>query len=279
MTTIRATDVAAILGDDPYNSPHDVWCRIKNGRENSQSHAARTKWGSRLEAAVLEEYADNNGMSLIFPKDAQKSIIVGRADALHGSTIVEAKVTVSYAHRTWDGLVPVRYWLQVQAYMWLYNCDAAVLCVYCRDNDKYYEYAIPREDISDAIRRIEEWHAMYILGDAIPPNELPLRSDAGTQLHATPELADLVATWHRLAREEKERANEIDLIKEQVKEFMGANEELWCDGVPAVTWRSSTRTSFDATAFKKASPAEHAKFVKTTATRTMLLLSRKKGEF
>lgn len=279
MTTIRATDVAAILCDDPYNSQYDVWCRIKNGRENSQSHATRTKWGSRLETAVLNEYADNNGMSLIFPKDAQKSIIVGRADALHDSTVVEAKVTVSYAHRTWDNILPPRYWWQVQVYMWLYDCDTAVLCVYCRDNDKYIEYTIQRADISDAIRRIEEWHERYIVGSEEPPNDVPAPSDIGSQLHASPMIADLVATWRRLAREAKDCERQIEAIKKDVQSVMGTNEELWCDGAPAVTWRSSTRTSFDATAFKNAAPEEHAKYLKTAPTRTMLLVSNKKGEF
>src|SRR5690606_22193177 len=154
-----------------------------------------------------------------------KGIITGRADALHGSHIIEAKVTVSYAHRTGGGELPARYWWQVQMYMYLYDCSAATVCVYCRDNDAYIEYDVARyADIEKELQKIESWYQTYVVANVPPPHDAPVISDSGSQVHATPDLADLVAEWRRIDSEERDNKNRLEEIKKQVQEAMQETE-------------------------------------------------------
>lgn len=61
---IGGSDIAAILGLDPYRGPFDVWCE-KSGRAAPTVDNRFTKWGNRLEAVIADEYQERNRVALM----------------------------------------------------------------------------------------------------------------------------------------------------------------------------------------------------------------------
>jgi putative phage-type endonuclease len=61
---IGGSDIAALLGLDPYRGPWDVWAS-KTGRAEPTPETRFTRWGNRLEAVIADEYAERFGVSLL----------------------------------------------------------------------------------------------------------------------------------------------------------------------------------------------------------------------
>ena len=56
--------------------------------------------------------------------------------------------------------------------------------------------------------------------------------------------------------------------------LLGDAEYGSIDGVQVITWKNSSRTSFDAKQFENEHPALHAKFKKTSTFRTMRIIAK-----
>ena len=65
-TGISASEVAAIVGLDPYRSPIDVWLD-KTGRAQPFAGNDRTKWGNLLEPQIRADYAERRGLRVEVP--------------------------------------------------------------------------------------------------------------------------------------------------------------------------------------------------------------------
>lgn len=60
---IGGSDVAALLGLDPYRTAWDVWAE-KTGRAEPSPENRFTRWGNRLEAVIADEYRERLGVAL-----------------------------------------------------------------------------------------------------------------------------------------------------------------------------------------------------------------------
>ena len=63
---ISASEVAAIVGLDPYRSPIDVWLD-KTNRTQPFVGNLRTKWGHALEPLIRDDYAERRGLRVEVP--------------------------------------------------------------------------------------------------------------------------------------------------------------------------------------------------------------------
>jgi predicted phage-related endonuclease len=74
------------------------------------------------------------------------------------------------------------------------------------------------------------------------------------------------------------RKRKLPLVEEQIKGeiamLLGDAEYGSVDGTQVVTWKNSTRTSFDAKQFEAEHPALYAKFKKTSKFRTMRITAK-----
>src|SRR5574343_86716 len=61
---LGGSDMAAVLGLDPYRGPFDVWAE-KTGRAQPMASNRFTRWGNILEGVIASEYAERNGVALI----------------------------------------------------------------------------------------------------------------------------------------------------------------------------------------------------------------------
>jgi putative phage-type endonuclease len=93
-TGIGGSDIAAVLGCDPYRSPWNVWCE-KTGRAPPQEENAFTRWGTRLEHAIADDYQERHPEVAVRPsptlRHPQRIWHIATPDRLCFEMLEEAK--------------------------------------------------------------------------------------------------------------------------------------------------------------------------------------------
>jgi hypothetical protein len=173
--TIGASDIAGILGLSPWQTPAQVWARMRGLTPPSESNAMRR--GQTLELGILIEYAERNDLSFYprwwpnerhirrqtaphrpglyrgppYSDDGKTRIhhptvdwMTCRPDAYEIETwrgitrLVEVKTTRSFADwQTADGtpILPPAYFVQVQWQMMVTNVNETVVEAFCTMDD------------------------------------------------------------------------------------------------------------------------------------------------
>jgi hypothetical protein len=87
-TGIGASEVAAVLGLSPYESPLDVYCR-KLGLVPEKAETEAMRWGLRLEPLLAAEYAERTGYPLVatqvFLRHPDKPFLLATLDGVRAS--------------------------------------------------------------------------------------------------------------------------------------------------------------------------------------------------
>ncbi len=180
---IGSSDVAAILGLDPYKTAMDVWLE-KTGRVDSFAGNEATERGNILEPAILAYAAKELVLTLIPDQEfvSDCGCILAHTDGVTAdqSQLVEAKSAVSddeYGEPGTDA-IPSRHFVQIHTQM-LAIGDAcrlgtlAVLLPGFRTFD-FRLYPIPRnDDLCKTIQaEIKGFWEGHVLADVPPPNVL-----------------------------------------------------------------------------------------------------------
>lgn len=241
---IGGSDIAAILGLSKWRTPRDVW-KDKTGRGQDRSSDAM-EWGKRLEAAVLEKFADNHGTVERFPllpaMHRHKGVPIAFA-SLDGmlrlpdgtGQPVDAKTT----RVEWDS-VPGDYWMQVQWQMGVSGTSDGWLAV-LRSGRDYSEIPIAYDQrvFEDALEYAQMWWRDYVLTDTPPP--VTVNDDLQSAFQPDPALAvDLPAdVWepYLAARRDYLAAKEwLDAVENDVKLLVGDATKVRVDGQRVATW-------------------------------------------
>ena len=285
---IGGSEVAAILGISPWQSPADVWAR-KRGLIPEQEDNLRFKIGRLFEAPIAQIYADQEGVKLLtvdglYHHPDPSIPLVGTPDRLivgkrKGLEITTADPAVAH---TWGeagtGDVPLYYAAQVATYMAILNYDEFDIAVLFGTSDfRIYRMHRDIELENIIIERARNFWNTYIVGDEEPPpdeskaytnyvakkypsNQLPM-------VQATEEQAALVEALFNVDAGAKDVAKKLDLMKNMVKAQIGESEGL---DTPygKVTWKKtkdSEKVEWEALAGKlmeKKKPAQCAELVK-----------------
>ena len=130
---IGGSDIASLMGVNPYDSPIDVYnakLGIKKNIENDAIH-----FGNVLEESVLREFSRRYGYSLIKKQTKYHKkypYFAANVDSCIKGTniIVEAKTTSEYNHKKWkkSESIPIQYLYQLQWYMLLYDAPYCYIC-------------------------------------------------------------------------------------------------------------------------------------------------------
>jgi putative phage-type endonuclease len=253
-TGIGASEIASIVGLNPWRSAHDVWL-IKRGLVTEQGNV-RTRMGQRVEACVLEEYTAETGAKLTFPgtvRHPDNEWMLCTPDGyVDGQRVVEVKCVGWRSAGHWgddEDAIPDYYRPQCEWQMavmgvaechlaaWIGGSDFRIYTV--RRNETlasalieagrafWFDRVIggepPAVDGSDGARRM--------LAELYPRSTKPL-------LKATPEhdeLADLLARA-RVAYDEAEASKKA--AENRLIEAIGD-----ADGIGGNGWKVTYRTS------------------------------------
>lgn len=203
--SIGASDVPAILGLSPWQTPSAVWARLKGLTQSEPSNATRR--GHTLELGILMEYADRHGLKAYRWQTSHRHLHrlrppyrVGlyrgpgidegrimhpfytwagcRPDAIvledNGDKhLVEVKTTRSF--RDWEdkdgnAILPPHYVVQVQWQMLVTNTKQTDLEAFCTFDDSRRTYSVQYdvELASRILQLVQAWRARHIIGDELP---------------------------------------------------------------------------------------------------------------
>lgn len=173
--------IAAALGLSPWTSPFTLFHQMRGNLPES-TESAPMEWGTRLEGAVVQKYADNHPNIKLNRKagvwqSIEHPFLVASPDGLitapgapsprRPNGILEAKT--SQYDDEWDNGPPVWYICQVRLYLLIFGFESADVAVLFHGND-YREYTVGRDETDEAlmIKAAEEFLAK-VAADEAPP--------------------------------------------------------------------------------------------------------------
>jgi putative phage-type endonuclease len=260
---IGASDAAAAVGLNPYQSPLELWM-IKTGRDGDMpkvdpnDESSPMYWGNILEPIVAQHYSRRTGNkvrkinSVLQHPDPDKHWMLANLDyTVVGSDevqILECKTAGEFGSRLWRDGVPEYVQCQVQHQLAVTGKAVADVCVLiCGQEIRIHRIERDDELIAKLIELERQfWH--YVETDTPPPADgsesagKSLRylypQDSGDVLDLTnePYLCQ-VFTDLLVAREDLSRAEQIEAERKQtIQQRMGeASKVIFPKAV--VTWK------------------------------------------
>lgn len=185
-TGIGASEVAAVLGLDPYRDALDVWL-VKTGRKPGFKGNANTQRGQMLEGPVLDLYHKATGEVFFRPNHgapadhadagfhrAENGIQICNLDAWTENSVIEVKVSDAPGWGL-DGTddVPDAYMLQVQQQMWCSKREHGTIVRYSPERDDLMIHPIHADSelqVEMEAGVLHFWET-YIKADSPPPSD------------------------------------------------------------------------------------------------------------
>lgn len=173
---IGGSDVAAILGLSPWNTPFSVWAK-KTGRvpvegeENEFMH-----WGTIMEPILAREFEQVTGKKVrrqnktfYVPEHPFLRANIDR-DVIGEDGILEIKTATEYKSSEWaDDNVPVPYQLQVQHYMYVLDRPYCYFAYLVGGHSFGYKRVERDQDAIDIIEpQLIAWWQKHVVED-VPP--------------------------------------------------------------------------------------------------------------
>lgn len=146
---IGGSDAAGVLGISPWVSRLGVW-EEKVGLRPPNVPTERMLWGTRLEEAVAQGYAEDFGVKVRkvgFRRHGFHPFVIGHPDRSLGSEGMEIK-TLDHLTPEWgeegSDVIPAHYWAQVQHYSYLMGWEVVRVAVLVRGNE-LHSYTVPAD--------------------------------------------------------------------------------------------------------------------------------------
>lgn len=291
---IGSSEVATILGLNPWETPYQLW-RRKKGLDAPKDETFAMKAGHYLEDAVSQFWADATGREVIKSSAGDWLIVNSERDFLRASPdrtfwipglpksnenkgILECKTTQMPIDA--DDL-PKHWFCQVQYLLGVSELTQGSLAWLCSGREFGYKDIAFVQDFYDwMIEEVERFWVDNILGDIEPAATSVAdvvtkyaRHTEGKIIEASDEM---LAAYTRLkkVREEIARAEaEKEELEAKIKIGFGDAEAISCGGQTLATWKVSRDSAkFDSKAFCQAHPDLAQEFTKTIpGTRRFIL--------
>ncbi|HEY6014923.1 MAG TPA: YqaJ viral recombinase family protein, partial [Candidatus Limnocylindrales bacterium] len=272
-TGIGASEVAALFGVSPWQSPWEVWA-LKTGRLQPPPENEAMMRGRILEDGVADLWVAT------LPKDKPvrlrrqglmrhraHSWMLATVDRLsvcqEGRCVVEIKTGTDLSD--WDGdETPVAYQLQTQQQLAVTGRDHAHLVV-LGPRFQLLERTIPRDDelIADMVEHLGGWWQRHVVED-LEPDATARAADALARLYGNPDpdavidlptdLVDAPDRIRKLTDEAKALEAQADELRARIKQAAGNASIIRALGQTVATWKPSKRIAGVNAAWRKANP-------------------------
>jgi predicted phage-related endonuclease len=273
---VSASDCAAVHGEHRFKSMAQLAIDLLDTADPVPSvpNAAMER-GNKLEPVLLHWASEELGQQVKSPDRLfGYGRLVATLDGLTvGGDIVECKTTV----RRFDGRLP-RYWHWQGVQQALCHGGNRVLWVVL-DGDlnlTMTEQFVTQDDMLDHLRAVDRFLAAIDMG-MLPAEAVPTVEDIA-RLNPEPSpvpaelpesAAELFDWYHTVDAQAKQAKEELEKCKGEIAALLGASEVGLLGGREAVSWKMSSRRSFDSARFEAEHPELAAQFMKTTKFRTM----------
>lgn len=279
---IGSSEVATILGLNPYESRHALWLR-KTGQAPAKEENFFMKAGHYLEDAVSRFFEDESGYKVIKSSAAEDIYVHPEYEWARVSPdrtfwlsetrndekgILECKTT----QREIDPENIPPYWFtQLQYQLGVMGRKKGALAWLSAGRVfDYREIDFVPDYFNWIMEEVEKFYTENILGGVEP--ELTTVADVlakypttqpGTFVEAPDEIANLIADLKEKKAAKGVLEEEIGEIEEKIKVTIGEAEALNYQGIVLATWKTAKSSNkFDDKAFKADNPELYAKYVK-----------------
>lgn len=295
---IGSSEVATIMGVNPYETPYQLW-RRKKGLDGPKEENFFMRAGHYLENAVACFYADETGVEII-KRSAEDFLIVNdsrdylrvspdrtfwlpnMAHSNDNKGILECKTTQMSIDAD---SIPQSWFCQLQYQLGTAEMNQGALAWLTQGREfGYQNYDFDPDFFAFMLEECDRFWTDYIIGDAEPESasveDIMLRSPrsaAGKSLEATEDISDLVVKLLEAKDAESKASELVYELTEKLKLFMGDAESLTYRGITLATWKSGKDSSkFDAAKYAADHPELVKSYMKTAPGQRRFLLKTKK---
>lgn len=300
---IGGSDMAAILGLDPYRTPLAVYLDKVGELPDDDEQSEAMEWGNRLEAAVaggaLDRIADDVEERLTMRRSHRilahpdRPYLLANVDrTVHGHPdgpgVLECKTTGTWTAKAWEDddpdHLPTKYIIQQQHYLDVLGWSHGWVAVLIGGNRLRVEHIRRDDQLIAGLHQVAEEFWQRVVDGHPPPvtaadhnlvRTLHPDRPKGSRADLPADVADLLAQRADAKRMEDHFAAARKEAEARLHQLLGAAEEGWLPGNdhPAVTYRQQSRSGIDAKALAKAHPDIAREFT-TTSTFRVLRISK-----
>lgn len=289
-TYIGGSDAAAVMGLNPFSSPYALWAE-KTGQIPCFAGNLATEVGTFLEEFVAQKFAAETGKKVrkckqsFFNTDYPFAIANIDREIVGEDAGLEIKTTSELNMKKFKGgEYPANYYCQCVHYMAMTGKQRWYLAVLIGNRD-FRWFTIERDEAEVAALMAAEADFFELVKNRTPPAADGSRAtteaiktiyaessedtvDLTLKLPALLQYIDLVKQIAELETMRDEAANKI-------KSFMGDAGGGECEGY-RVSWKSSTRRTFDSKKFAKENPdLDLTGYYEETSARAFRVTERK----
>jgi len=287
---IGSSEVATIIGLNPYDTPLQLW-RRKKGLDAPQVETFAMKAGHYLEDAVSRFWADETGREVIkssagdwLIRDNDRPYLQVSPDRTYwlgdkhnAKGILECKTTQM---RVSTDEIPPHWFSQVQYQLGVAGLQHGSLAWLCSGRDFGY---IDIDFVPDFFAWLVDEVTKFWgnIQNGVEPAEVNAadallkyaRHTDGKVIEVGKDIYDDYCRLKEVKAEIKALSEEQDAIEDRVKVAFGDAEAITYDGATLATYKAPKPSErFDAKALKAADPEAYAKYVTTTQGARRLLL-------
>lgn len=282
---IGSSEVATILGLNPWETPYQLW-RRKKGLDPAKDETFAMKAGHYLEDAVAQFWHDETGCDIIkssagdwLIRDNERTYLqvspdrtYWLADMPHNSTnkgILECKTTQMRIDA--DDL-PKHWFCQVQYQLGVAGYQQGSLAWLCSGREfGYRDIALVPDFYGWMIEEVERFWTDYIIGDkepeAISVTDVVTKYSRHTDGKIIEATADIVTAFNQL-KDVRTELSKLEATKEElearIKIGFGDAEAMSYGGQTLATWKAAKDSSkFDSKLFCKENPELAGKYTTT----------------
>ena len=266
---VGASEVAAILGEDPYKSAYQLWaekCGLAEPVDLSNNEFV--KWGTRLERVIAEGYADETGREI--ERHDQTMFITNDECYPAGATpdfwqhlagnteyevdgILEVKAPGARMASEWDGDAPLQYQIQLQSQLLVTGSKWGTVAALIDRKLVWFDYEFNQTFCEAMLAKVREFWELVQTQTPPPVDGSPSVAKVLYKLHpndngATVDLPPESVLWDRQIRRAKDHIKRCEAIialrENQLKEVLGdATFGVSPDGF-RYSWKTQARAAY-----------------------------------
>ena len=292
---IGSSDVATIMGLNPYCTPYQYWLKLKDVRQFEEENE-RMLQGQYMEDAIAKLFEARTGERIIkrsseiavFRNDKYPDYVQVAPDrelfAKGRETRLIAEIKDTRLYITQDELdagenLPASWHAQLTYQMGVMERSSAYLVVMNGNKELVYrEFPFDPEYFAHIIEYCCEWFEAYILGNEIPPVEtkedVELRWPV-SEPKSRKVVGDDIHKTYALLKDKKKvlkiLVGQIDELENKLRIVFEDNEALTHNGNDIATYKTVIQSRIDTKRLKEDHPEIVEKYLSKTSFRQLRL--------
>ncbi|MEQ9091410.1 MAG: YqaJ viral recombinase family protein [Balneola sp.] len=286
---IGGSDVATILGENPYSTPLQLWLR-KKGVLPPIEETPILRFGHFFEQILAIHFEETTGLKTrqvnktyehstyaFLRANIDRMVLADPKKGLESTAVLELKTTTSHRLGALGGEYPKEWIFQTQHYLGITGYSQAYLQCYERDTCKFHDPVLIKRDnnlIAENMGKLIVWWDTHMVNGKRPE---PINSEDtlilypnsydGKTVEATPAVYSLYTELKGIRERKADLEKMEEYLKVHIQDKLQSGERLVCGGKNLVSWKSSSQNRLDTKALKEAHPNLYKQHLKETKTR------------